>query len=287
MTLPDAGHWLNVLRSLHAGLRRLVTFGWILLIAVIADWGFEHERLANETPLLIAAVTQLGTDDRVLPAARELFKARAEPGASTIAAPLRDLPALMDLVARRVDDALPRRGYQLAGAELPLAYFRLAILLAPPVILGVALLRLRRVRTLRAMLAPDAGPAGEVQQVLNSPFYERITSAAGESRAQHTIGVLLALVHIPFAAFMFVPAVQQYQRQNFSVHVNVMGIVIPADDAAFVAHPMSDVLVYSWMAVGIATVAFWLAVAFHATGGYGASAASGERAAEVKPPLGV
>jgi hypothetical protein len=246
-----------------------VAFGWVLLIAVIADWGFEHERLADETPLLIGAVIEAGSgrDLAIALDAQNLFKERAGPGASEVIVPLRDFPRLLDAVARRVDGALPRRGYQFAGAQLPLAYFRLAVMSAPPLILAVALFRLRRVRRLRRLLVPGARPMGETQQILNSPFYERITSTAGESRARHTSGVLIALAPILVAAIVYVPAVMNYQRQNFAVVVHESGQVRPVDDSAFVLHSVRDAHTFAWAGVLALTVAGWIAVAVRATGG--------------------
>ncbi len=210
-----------------------MALGWILFVVVIADWGFQHEQLAYETPLLLETIRTTGL--KYSEDGQKAFEERNKNDALIVTAPLRSLPQLLTEVDSQVEKALPQRKHQIGIFELPTAVYRLALLAAAPALLGLSLLRLWRVRKLHEMLSPLAGPMSEVQQLLNSPFYERVTKVYGEKRGLHLLTVLLLHSPLLLSSIWYVPGVLISKRENLIVMVTEIGHIFPADELRFEA----------------------------------------------------
>lgn len=201
--------WLEILGHLHTRLRQLALLGLVTLVAVVSDWFFQHQQLAEEQshsePQLQKLVTDSFTATQQSILQREIQLALTNPECLIASAPgtQRLKTGCIPSLSKSADISSKMEIY---GRELPKILYRLIVIFAPVVLLLGTIATVVQLRRLHVLLRTEVSNLS-VQHKLNSPYFSRVTTTYGEGwRSQTLIAAAISFVHV-LAAFMYVPAV--------------------------------------------------------------------------------
>ncbi len=254
---------LPLLRSLHSRLRRVAALGLALLVIVCADWLFQHEHLRQRAQLIEKVLVDLASEEQFRNEVRDVARKRKS---NFSPLPLESFPRLNAAVQKQVLKQLPPKQYQLGPFKLPTVIYRYALMVAPIGLVLVSLCTLLQIRKLHLVWGPLVKDGSELQQVLNSPLFDRVTSSYGEGRTIHFI--MVALMHSPLvlSALMYIPAVLLPEVEPVKLFVTSLGTYFPSLPIGIdVTQGRTDQFVNELVSVlGITTIG-WLLISALAT----------------------
>jgi hypothetical protein len=192
-TEPEA-HWLTVHGVLTKRLRRLALLLPALFVLVTLD-GFAHrDRLVTAYHLRGALLSELPAHSPYRAHAHQLFQRHSsEPRAEAVRIDLRQIPGLEITIKQYLAGKQPEWRARVSGQEVTFLGYTFVAYFGPTIILVLLLATVFPIRRIHRLLAPRATPDGEVQQKLNSLFYERVTRQYGQGWRGHVLLVSAAL----------------------------------------------------------------------------------------------
>jgi hypothetical protein len=188
--------------------RWLTFLGVLLLLAVAAEAFFYGERQARAERITIAAIRELSVQPEFVHEAREFMQRKEYK--STIGAGLNQFPDLSRAVRAKVNSELESPRYRLGSVEIPFTLYNFILFVAPVVLLAIQVMTLVQIRAVHRLLASQAADGTTVQQILNSPFFERVTTHYGEHPWRHALGIGAANMPVVLAAFVYWPSSLQF-----------------------------------------------------------------------------
>lgn len=231
----DVNHWMGVHRRIRTQIRNML----ILLASLAAfalfqysnslDWFSEDYEFAREFTL---ELEEQGARPEVV----EMFQSScADPSDDCadgkILVPLLEIPEVGWEAERYLQKQHPRRAhFTFQGFQVDIAMFALVTGFLPVIILLSVYMKLRSMRRITRLLRDECATGSEVQQCLNSVFYERVTMNLGEGAFRHALAGSLLLVVVGFISVIFSPAASQMQL-NADVEITYDGHVVPLPDA--------------------------------------------------------
>ena len=234
-----------------------------VLIIVISEWFFYNDELRNEAKIAAAVLLELSSDSRFT---GEIKDAAEQAESPRQAVPLKKLPMLNSTVQSRIRNTVKAREFQIGSFRVPATPYRLTIMFAPIILFGFSLATVVQLRRLHNITGPQATQNTSLQQILNSPLFERVTRVYGEGRIRHAFAV--AFIHLPLviAAILFLPAVIMPELEEIRLYITTFGKYLPPNPPAIIV-PFAKAAdnAYLWVSLIVGTLACWIALTWLVT----------------------
>jgi len=172
--------WIKLLRSFNSRMRLIAMTGLGLFVIVCSDWGFRLEDLHKQSQHTADILFEFSTIEKYINEAKEYTGSGL---GKTIS--LDELPLLNHDVNKRLKELMPQKQYQIGSYKLPATPYRLTIIYAPIALFFISLITAIQLRRLHLELGPFINEKPEIQLLLNSPVFERVTLYYGERRWLH------------------------------------------------------------------------------------------------------
>lgn len=226
--MENPSPWINLYNKFCNRLRFLV--GGLVLLAFTAFVdGFAYVSTVSENYQLgVDIILKEKREAAFREEIREIYSKFNKPGIITV--DMKKIRPLYREYVRAVDAKSLGQLFAIGNVELGHHPYILMLVYGPPVLVAAMLWPLLSIRKLHRRLGPVAEPEGEIQQKLNSLFYDRVTVHYGEGWRRHVIFSLAGIFILAvFSAFALLSSRQLHP--DLLLQITSTGEVSPVNDS--------------------------------------------------------
>lgn len=219
--------WIDLYSKFRSHLRFLVGGLVLLAFTAIVDCLAYVSKVSENYQLGVDIILKEKREAAFREEIREIYSKFSNSG--TITVDMKEVRPLYREYVRAVDARSLGQLFTIGNVELGSHPYILILVYGPPVLVAAMFWPLLSLRKLHRRLGPVAEPEGEIQQKLNSLFYDRITGRYGEGWRKHVIFSLAAIWTLAvFPAFALLSSRQLHP--DLLLQITPAGEVSPVND---------------------------------------------------------
>ncbi|MCK5003335.1 MAG: hypothetical protein KAS57_09935 [Gammaproteobacteria bacterium] len=252
--------WIKLLRSFNSRLRLIAMAGLGLFIIAFSDWGFQLEDLHKKSQHIAEILFEFSSVEKYINEAKQ--QAGSSLGKDVR---LDELPMLNRAVNKRLKEIIPQKQYQIGSYKLPAVPYRLTIICAPIILFFISIATAVQLRRLHLKLGPFINKNPEIQLLLNSPVFERVTLYYGERRWLHFLIVATIYSPVVFSAAIYIPAVMVTEIEPIKLFVTHIGYIPSPPPTIVIVLSRLEGLAATWAIILGLTITLWLVLSYIVT----------------------